>query len=1055
MSKDIPILSLELSQQVSAAVAASANELQLQTAVEHLLFNVCCTLKISWVQYSINVPLAGSASMNRRFADSVHGAVIIEYKKPESFKGRNNSATLSQAKQQCHDYAIRLQLEEGRPLNDYVLICWDGAHIAFGRVVLGEPQWDNLTAFDAQQAQQLITLLETNGRPLVHPLLLTQLVGPNSPCGAALMPALFNSLVSATGDNAPTTRTKLLYKEWSRLFGQVLGVQSDSLQSMLEVQSNAHGVRYEQHIGQYIFALSTQIAMVSKLVASLSLPNPTIDVGDHAIDLRSRMSALENGTIFSSAGVVNMLSGDFFAWYLDEEPWEQCEEAIGEVLSQLAPLDFDVKKKSVESVRDLFKGMYENFIPRAMRHSLGEFYTPDWLAAHTLDVIDWKPQAQLLDPTCGTGTFLLEAMKRRLALVRSGSSQSVSAQKLLDGIYGMDLNPLAVLATRASLVVFLSPYLSPERPISLPVWLADAINSAQPVGNNFEHDLLTETGLVKFRVPRSLVSRQDFYAIFEELRDLISAGLDTETVVKALWTKFVQGTMSDEDMQSFEETVAALVELHRKQWDGIWCPILADRFLAGALPKVSHIVGNPPWVKWGNLPTEYADFIKQRCRSNGVFSDDKWYGGIQSDISTVITFECLAKWLKPRGTLAFLITGSVITTRSSQGFRRMQYRAGSQASFVKVEDFNAIRPFEGVSNHPILIVLSNGKRGQFPVPYRVWQSPNRGRKLPRTFESSTSFRDAVEYIDLVGLPLPGVDGGPWIRGTVEQLETWSNIVRRVAEPTYEAHKGVCTDRNGIFFLQIIGKPRPGICLVGNNPDLGRVPDLLRLQRVRIESDHLYPLLRGAGVGPFTATVDPVSCVLVPQSGMFGEQDLPVRSPLTLKYLANFADDLRTRSSYLRYQKGHPYWSVWNVGPYTQAPYKVVWKEMPGRKFHAAYISDYDHPELGRKMIMPDHKVYFVSFQTEHEAAYLTGLLNAPVVSEALIAHLPALSAGTGVVENLNIPGYDPNNSQHVALSDLSKSITDHGNGPTPDELVCLNEIACQIYGITLDDVVTE
>ena len=347
---------------------------------------------------------------------------------------------------------------------------------------------------------------------------------------------------------------------------------------------------------------------------------------------------------------------------------------IQDIIAHLEPLDFDFRRKSNQSARDLFKGMYQHFIPSAMRHALGEYYTPDWLAEHVLDTINWRPDDQLLDPTCGTGTFLLEALRRRLIHHQNSKSSLPSAKRLLSGIYGMDLNPLAVLSARASLVVFLAPYLTPGRPISLPVWLADAINSANPDGKDFHHEILTENGPVSFRVPEGMVRRRDFHGIFERLRLLVSADLDAATIMKALEDQFNLAFTDDAQRSMFQDTVAALVELHQQQWDGIWCPILADRFRAGSIQKVSHIVGNPPWVKWSHLPREYAEQIKYQCRRNGVFSDDSWFGGIQADISTVITFECLAKWLKPRGTLAFLITGSVITNRSSQGFRRMSYR---------------------------------------------------------------------------------------------------------------------------------------------------------------------------------------------------------------------------------------------------------------------------------------------------------------------------------------------------------------------------------------------
>jgi hypothetical protein len=111
------------------------------------------------------------------------------------------------------------------------------------------------------------------------------------------------------------------------------------------------------------------------------------------------------------------------------------------------------------------------FAPRGLRHALGEFYTPDWLAAHALDEIGWQPTQTLLDPTCGTGTFVLEGLRRRLA----AAGPDDDAATLLNGLYGMDLNPLAVLAARASLVVFLARRLRPEAPVQLPVYLADAV----------------------------------------------------------------------------------------------------------------------------------------------------------------------------------------------------------------------------------------------------------------------------------------------------------------------------------------------------------------------------------------------------------------------------------------------------------------------------------------------------------------------------------------------------------------------------------------------------
>jgi hypothetical protein len=45
---------------------------------------------------------------------------------------------------------------------------------------------------------------------------------------------------------------------------------------------------------------------------------------------------------------------------------------------------------------------------------LGEYYTPDWLAEFTMDRSGYEPApgVRLLDPACGSGTFLVTAIKR-------------------------------------------------------------------------------------------------------------------------------------------------------------------------------------------------------------------------------------------------------------------------------------------------------------------------------------------------------------------------------------------------------------------------------------------------------------------------------------------------------------------------------------------------------------------------------------------------------------------------------------------------------------------
>jgi hypothetical protein len=63
-------------------------------------------------------------------------------------------------------------------------------------------------------------------------------------------------------------------------------------------------------------------------------------------------------------------------------------------------------------------------------------------------------KVRLLDPTCGSGHFLLGAFARLFRLwMKRQSNEIVAAQKALDGVWGVDINPFAVAIARFRLIV--------------------------------------------------------------------------------------------------------------------------------------------------------------------------------------------------------------------------------------------------------------------------------------------------------------------------------------------------------------------------------------------------------------------------------------------------------------------------------------------------------------------------------------------------------------------------------------------------------------------------
>ena len=1030
---------LSLVSAVIAATEASKNEAQLRHELENLLEQECLNRSIAWTPFQLERALK-SAGKPTKFADVAHGAVIIEYEPPKSF-GARASAKAKHARQQAEEYAALISAEEGRALHEYVLVAWDGAHITFGAFECGAPVWEAVVVFDQNSAARLLDALAQDGRPLVHPQLLQALVGPDSAYGTALIPEFFRSIREADASDA-TSKTKMLFTEWRRLFSQVVGFQPEQMKKLLSRQEISHDQPYQENPAAYLFALNTYIAIIAKVVAASALPRASQNILESSVPVIDRLRMVETGELFEHAGILNMLSGDFFSWYLDDSGWGAFKPQLDALLARLSGVDFTVSKKHADTTRDLFKGIYERFIPREVRHALGEFYTPDWLAEHGMDLLGWTPADPLTDPTCGSGTFLLEAIRRRR---KEGGSWN--AHSLLVGLHGIDLNPLAVLAAKGSLAVFLSPYLDPAHPIRLPVYLADAINpAAVDMFSNYSHVLSTEMGPKEFSAPESMIGHADFFRSFSKIRTLIDADYSAAKICSHMLKDLQSMGLSESDIAVVGLTVRNLVELHDQGWNGIWCSILADRFVAGAIPPSSYVCGNPPWVKWSNLPKEYAQSIQQHCRNLGVFSSDKWVGGIEADISTVITYQAVKHYLARDGHLGFFLPGSVFTTESAAGFRKFSIDGGRLACKVLlVEDYKEIRPFDGVSNHPIFLMLRRDASTEFPVPYDSWHVDGEFSKQ-RHFSSAEAFRRIAKVVKGFGVPVPGGDGTrPWLIGTAQDHAVFAKVFAASAKPEYKARKGVTTDRNGIFWVYSTAASTAGAVEVRNAHDIGKTKGIPQITAI-IESDHLFPLLRGRGVTPFNAVPERELRIVLPQRGMHGDPDLASSYPQTYKFLNRFKSHLEQRSSLKRFQKGQAFYSLWSTGDYTFSPFKVLWREM-GNAFAAAYIGSAVMDSFGQRIVIPDHKLYFIPVETEAEAAYLTGFLNAPTISKAVSAYAAQLSLGVSVAEYLRIPLFDISDRHISAIATITKTIVDSGGTTTSSHLPDLDRHVHALLGI--------
>ncbi len=757
-----------------------------------------------------------------------------------------------------------------------------------------------------------------------HELLRTQ-VGPCSALAAEAVPLLFDAIHAAGAGPASTSRgsgaLRSSYQAWCSRFGRVVGVASHRLERVVAGWSGRHGRAYQDDVPAWLFAVHTWLGVALRMPAVFALPAAARLLTDTRTPLADRVGAFESGEVFAAAGVANLHSG-ILGWYARDAVLSEIapawQEALHTAANGAAAAADSVPPDQVGPAwsGDDFRTVYEGLVPQDLRHALGEIYTPDAYVRRALDLLDWHVEESLLDPTCGMGAFLIEAVRRRL---RSQGRPTMpgSAARLLNGLAGFDINPLAVLAARTALTLRLAPLFDEGAPATLPVYVADAILVAAPGS-----ELPLDTG--------------------PEQEGLSSAR---------------------------------------------------------RLSRVRCIAGNPPWVRWSQLPPEYASEIQPYCASLNVFSGDRYVGGIEPDMSAVLTHLSASRWLEPGGRLAFYLPAALFSTESGEGFRRMAGPDGAPiAGFEQVEDLRGLRPFEGVSAPPALALLRGGTATSYPVSWRV------------VGPGATT--------ELQARPIPGTRHGPWLRGTPADHELWGSLFDAARQADYRARKGVTTDCNGVFFVRTLER-KPGLVLIENDPCLGR-KEGIEHTRAWVEERHVFPLLRGRGLSAFRAVVEPSRCILLPQRGMHGDPDLRVSAPLTWEFFQRFEELLRGRGSYRRYQRGKPFWSTWSTGTYTFSPWKVLWKEMSGTRFCAAAAGPIASDHLSPRAVVPDHKLYFVPVDDEKEAHYLGGILNAPTIARAVSAYAAQLSLGVSVMQSLRVPRYDPHDKDHAGLAELSR-----------------------------------
>ncbi|MFD7311034.1 N-6 DNA methylase [Promicromonospora sp. NPDC059942] len=802
--------------------------------------------------------------------------------------------------------------------------------------------------------------------------------------------ALDFSTLSALYEANRTLPTVQLKRElWAKLLGEALGTQFSN--------------------DDDLFLEHTLLVNSAEIIAHLV-------VGLRAGELAP--ATLLSGDLFTSAGLHGVVDRDFFDWVLEVPEGEAFVAALAR---RLARFDWS----AVE--HDVLKVLYESVIPSTTRKSLGEYYTPDWLAHEVVAETVTDPLNQrVLDPSCGSGSFLFYAVRRYLSAADdAGWSLAETMHTVSSRVMGIDLHPVAVALARVTYLLALGRerLASPERgELSVPVYLGDSL------GWDRQDDLLSVGYLViateagdqllsgELRFSDHLLSDAARFddlvsALVEESGRAAAAGRKTSRLSDGTKRRLA---LSDADVADLAPTFARLRELHEADRNHIWSYYIRNvarpEWLSRNENRVDVLVGNPPWLSYRHMSDAMQATFKEMARERGFWADDAT--ATHQDLAGVFIARAVERYLADGGQFGFVVPNPVVDRDYWAGFRSGKFGAGTLVAFAPSWDLRRVRPHLFPRGSAVVFgrritpeVAQHGKDRnvgavRMPLDIEVWSG-----KAPAPHA-------------LAGGPLESITRTPGqavIRtgGAVSaygaRFAQGATLVPRLlyrVESDSPTGLGAPAGRRAIRSQRSVSEKKPW-------------KDLPTLAGT-VESQFVWPTVLGEHLLPFR---------ILPPS----EFVLPLTSDGTI--LAPDGDTIdRWRGLATWMRQADELWRRHSAGKMTVPErldhMKGLSHQIPMPSTRVVYSKAGMHVTaavLQDTRAVVDHTMYWAAASSPDEATYLVGILNAPSLTDLV---RPYMSYGKDErhvdksVWKLPIPTYDPDNLDHVRLVQLAEKLTD-------------------------------
>lgn len=1026
--------------------------IKLRTGIE---VNFQKETKVKSIEHHIFGALNNQKSGKGRL-DGLLNNLVIEYKHSTKLTRKSD---FDKAVEQVEDYMEALFKQDGNKFN---AILTDGIRIAYfkyGNDVITHSDLKNLKSSDIDF---VIKAIINNSKKQFIPtnIMVDFAIDPSSP---TLSKKLARTLYMCLKQSA-TDKTKMLYQEWQNLMH--LSMTDNGKANDIPKRRYDLSLIFEDHIdsnnSEYLslFALQTTYAIIVKLIACKIVDKLGFNTNTDAFfdltkvtstDMQIFFETMEDGYSYRGGSILNFLEGDFFSWYSTKEQWSadlwKDIAQVVEVIDQYSAFSFDFNYNPI----DIFKDLYMSIIPRSIRHSMGEYFTPEWLADYvvtkSLSLINNK-KWRAIDPCCGSGIFIISLIKHIVGNVDltslSDEEKAEIRDSIIDRIHGIDINPLSVLSARVGYYLALQPF-GELRDVEIPIYLGDsAIVPEIKMFDGIEcyyYTVKNKKQNIEILLPSSFVKRKDFALKMNQLQAIIKTD-DAQVVYESLINEFSQKESSCQIIRdSIKKLSEQLTFLHKNNWDGIWIRIVTNFMLIARLKKCDLIVGNPPWVKWEHLPALYASKIKSECNIRHIFSTDGQFGGTQLNICALIANVAATNWLTSDGVLAFLMPDSIMSQNSYEGFRNfyVDYENNKRLYIQCIDRWlKPLRPFQcdkKTINQDFNTYYFASKFVDYSVGFSVCEI-TKSKEIDNALINAKSTYNAVRpmLIESQSLAVQLSDKTTSF-SYVSNKYDYSKII---GATSYLYRTGVEFTPQELYLLTDSG--------VSNIPNHYRfVSKKFKRSKYKIDDtpiggwdlpvECIYPILTGPSITPFHFKKSNDFCI-IPYDKNNTKKPISTsmmmeKYPKLFDYLVRHKNiiDLQSEKS-KQLHRGTEFYSLSKIGEYTFADYIVAVRD--NTHFCATVVNKLITPwnEI-KQTICVKHTIIISqktdgSFITEDEAYYLAGILNSSIV----ISYIESSFKSNGFSlnkSNLFLPSFDSKNEIHKKIVNLSKKATQTEN----------------------------